>query len=142
MAVRLQGSGEWDALWGALTDHADRLNLRHMRLNINAPALYEAYHASWERTDAVGEGRGVWRVEIPLAARGAVLGHLEVAGLLDDEPVWRKVAVLTQCLDESQTALLPLACTTREMQHAPHAVAGPHVLPLPGSAHGVTQPCP
>jgi UDP-GlcNAc:undecaprenyl-phosphate GlcNAc-1-phosphate transferase len=144
LAVRLQGSAAWDGLWGALTERAARLNLRQMRLNINAPALYEAYHAWWERPGEVGEGRGVWRVEVPLTARGLALGQLEVAGLLDDQPVWQKIAALTQCVEDAQLALSPIVCTCEHLPavaHAPHAAAGPHVLPLP-AARGATHSTP
>jgi UDP-GlcNAc:undecaprenyl-phosphate GlcNAc-1-phosphate transferase len=132
MSVRLQGSAEWQGLWRELTARACPLNLQQMQLNINAPALHEAYHARWERPVEVGEGAGVWRIEVPLVARGIVLGQLEVAGGLDGEPVWQKIAALTRCVEDCHLAL----------SHAGHAaLAGPHARPQ-SAVLGAAQPCP
>ncbi len=141
MSVRLQGSAEWQALWRELTARAARLNLLQMRLNINAPALHEAYHASWERPAEIGEGGGLWRIEVPLVARGMVLGQLELAGWLDGEPVWQKLAALTQNLEDCQPALSAAAGTEGQV-HPAAAAPGPHSRPKPAAAVGAAQPCP
>src|SRR5262249_4643480 len=47
--VRLQGSVEWPSLWAALNSSNEELNLKAVRLDINAPALQESYHAQWHR---------------------------------------------------------------------------------------------
>src|SRR5262249_58355818 len=49
IAVRLQGTGEWDGLWAQLTRHAEKRQLLHLRLDVNVPALHEGYHARWDR---------------------------------------------------------------------------------------------
>ena len=46
--VRLQGSADWTKLWEQLTARALQLNLRSVRLDVNAPAVHEAYHATWQ----------------------------------------------------------------------------------------------
>jgi UDP-GlcNAc:undecaprenyl-phosphate GlcNAc-1-phosphate transferase len=99
MEVRLQGSADWGQLWLLLTGAAERLNLRQMSLDVNAPALHEAYHARWDSAAEGDEAPTQWRVTIPLAARGQSIGRLEIGGTPDGAPVWAKVAALTQVVD-------------------------------------------
>jgi UDP-GlcNAc:undecaprenyl-phosphate GlcNAc-1-phosphate transferase len=44
---RLQGSRQWERPWRALTEAAEKLRLRRIRLDVNHPAAQEAYHATW-----------------------------------------------------------------------------------------------
>jgi UDP-GlcNAc:undecaprenyl-phosphate GlcNAc-1-phosphate transferase len=99
MEVRLQGSGDWQRLWLALTDEATRLNLQQMLLDVNAPALHEAYHARWSRMIDAGEMPTLWRFEIPMASGGTSIGRLLIAGLPDETPAWSKIAELMHIVD-------------------------------------------
>src|SRR5205085_264126 len=49
IAVHLQGTTEWQRLWVQLTQHAETRRLVYLRLDVNAPALHEGYHARWDR---------------------------------------------------------------------------------------------
>src|SRR5262249_41183307 len=49
LEVRLQGSADWKELWRSLTVCASKLDLKTVRLDVNAPAIYEGYHARWDR---------------------------------------------------------------------------------------------
>jgi UDP-GlcNAc:undecaprenyl-phosphate/decaprenyl-phosphate GlcNAc-1-phosphate transferase len=108
IAVRLQGTAEWKGLWARLTHHAETRRLLHLRLDVNAPALHEGYHARWDRCPQEPEPWNRWRVEIPLTANGVVLGRLDVAGQQGDEPVWRQLAAVTRIMDEFDPTPTPL----------------------------------
>jgi UDP-GlcNAc:undecaprenyl-phosphate GlcNAc-1-phosphate transferase len=133
MTVRLQGSGDWQGLWHELTAQVAPLNLQQLRLNINAPALHEAYHASWERSADIGEAGALWRIDVPLSASGMVLGHLEVAGFLDGEPVWEKMAVLARCVGERRLTLSSVSSPGLHDTPLPAPLAGPHPRPQPAA---------
>ena len=77
--VRLQGSRPWELLWESLTEWADKLDLRHIRLDLNLPLLGEGYHASWERTTN-GDVDRCWRLDLPLIAGQRVAGYLKISG--------------------------------------------------------------
>jgi UDP-GlcNAc:undecaprenyl-phosphate GlcNAc-1-phosphate transferase len=111
-AIRLQGSGAWADQWATLTEAAEEMALKAMRLDINAPALHESYHGRWvnpcdeEYTEA---GDTSWNVAIPLLWRGQTVGRLEVSGGRDDQPVWQKIATLTKLVDELEQILCKIA---------------------------------
>jgi UDP-GlcNAc:undecaprenyl-phosphate GlcNAc-1-phosphate transferase len=128
LEVRLQGSVAWTRLWRRLTTHAAEVNLRVLRLDVNAPSLHESYHARWDRWTEVGEFPNHWRAEIPLRAHGISVGTLEVAGPQDDEPVWRKILAVTGLLEEFALELsmeaLDLAAEARETRNPRAAAEG------------------
>jgi hypothetical protein len=66
-------------LWESLTEWADKLDLRQIRLNLNLPLLGEGYHASWER-ETNGEADRSWRLDLPLLAGQRVVGYLKISG--------------------------------------------------------------
>jgi UDP-GlcNAc:undecaprenyl-phosphate GlcNAc-1-phosphate transferase len=100
IAVRLQGSAEWQELWDRLLEHAEIGQLLHLRLDVNAPALHEGFHARWDCGQEEAEPLNRWRMEMPLTAHGVVLGRLDLAGQQNEEPVWRQVAAVTRIVDE------------------------------------------
>jgi UDP-GlcNAc:undecaprenyl-phosphate/decaprenyl-phosphate GlcNAc-1-phosphate transferase len=100
IAVRLQGSAEWKELWVRLIEHAETRQLLHLRLDVNAPALHEGFHARWDRGLEEAEPLNRWRMEMPLTANGVVLGRLDLAGEQGEEPAWRQVAAVTRIMDE------------------------------------------
>jgi UDP-GlcNAc:undecaprenyl-phosphate GlcNAc-1-phosphate transferase len=110
MEVRLQGSAAWQELWVVLTHQAGDLNLQRMLLDVNAPALYEGYHARWDRLPAEIDHPSLWRAEIPLTAKGATVGRLEIAGLPDTQPLWMKIAAVTHLVEEFSNPLTGLFC--------------------------------
>src|SRR5262249_55242147 len=92
--VRLLGSFDWTEFWSRLTGCAAEMPLHSVRLDVNVPAIDEGYHASWVRL-ADGEEDGLWRIEVPLASRGQVVGRLELAGRREaEECVSVKIAAL------------------------------------------------
>jgi UDP-GlcNAc:undecaprenyl-phosphate GlcNAc-1-phosphate transferase len=101
--VRLQGSLDWTELWSGVTDLAQQLNLKAVRLDVNAPALHEGYHARWDRGIEESEEQIVWSADIPLTAGQHTIGRLEVVGYQDAEPVWMKIQALSQMVQTFET---------------------------------------
>src|SRR5262249_54288391 len=66
--VRLQGDVEWQELWNWVIACARQMNLQAVRLDVNAPAINEGYHARWDRPHVEGEYPTLWRAEVPLVA--------------------------------------------------------------------------
>ena len=107
--VRLQGSADWKELWQAVTARAAALELRQVRLDVNAPSLHEGYHARWDRGHDDVEAPHLWRAEIPLTARGLPVGRLEIVGGPGGAPVWTKIAAMTKAVEDAVEALPALA---------------------------------
>jgi UDP-GlcNAc:undecaprenyl-phosphate GlcNAc-1-phosphate transferase len=108
-SVRLQGSLNWEELWGGVKDLSEPLNLKALRLDVNAPAIHEGYHARWDRMADDAEDRVMWRAELPLEVHKQVIGRLEVIGYQDDEAVWKKIlslAKLVQAFETTATELM------------------------------------
>lgn len=110
LAVRLQGSADWKELWDAVTARADELCLKAVRLDVNAPALHESYHARWDRPDGeTNSPHSLWRAEIPLVAHRQAIGRLEITGHQDHQAVWEKIAALCKLVEEWEATVSMLA---------------------------------
>jgi UDP-GlcNAc:undecaprenyl-phosphate/decaprenyl-phosphate GlcNAc-1-phosphate transferase len=103
--VRLQGSANWEVLWNELTEWAGRLNLRTVCFDVNAPAMHEGYHARWQRPQEDGENPSLWRAELPLIVQGQTVGRLQIVGQRDLEPIWMKLASLTNVMEATLSTL-------------------------------------
>jgi UDP-GlcNAc:undecaprenyl-phosphate GlcNAc-1-phosphate transferase len=103
--VRIQGSADWPSLWHDLTAWADDLNLHSICLDINAPALHEAYLGRWEREGHEPEDHNAWRAHIPLTAAGHNMGRLEIVGRRDDGSASAKIALLAGLVEDLEFAL-------------------------------------
>jgi UDP-GlcNAc:undecaprenyl-phosphate/decaprenyl-phosphate GlcNAc-1-phosphate transferase len=91
----------WKDLWHSLKLRAEELNLQRIWMDVNAPAQHEGYHARWEQNHESASGeRPFWHIEIPMTARGASIGRLVVEGKPDDQPIWVKIAVLVQIIED------------------------------------------
>jgi UDP-GlcNAc:undecaprenyl-phosphate/decaprenyl-phosphate GlcNAc-1-phosphate transferase len=115
--VRLQGSGEWQAVWKSLTDRAADLNLRSLYLDLNLPALHEGYHARWDRLDG-DWGSAVmlcWRAEIPLVVDGQSAGRLEIVGDPEGEPMADRIRVLSEAAAEVERAVAQVVATRNQL---------------------------
>lgn len=106
LEVRLQGSAAWGVLWRRLTESAERLGLRSISLNVNSPAHHEGYHARWRAaSDKFGEEPDCWSAVILLTAWGQTIGQVAIMGRPDGEPVWRKLAELSELTDGIESVL-------------------------------------
>ena len=79
-----------------------RSNLRQGAAGREQPSLHEGYHARWDCGHDDGEAPHLWRAEIPLTAGGLLVGRLEIVGVPDGEPIWRKMAgALTKTVEDA-----------------------------------------
>jgi UDP-GlcNAc:undecaprenyl-phosphate GlcNAc-1-phosphate transferase len=98
LAIRLQGSADWDQVWDDLTGVAERLNFQTICLDVNAPAMHENYHARWDRPGGPSEAF-LWRLEIPLFNVRTPIGRLTVSAERDDQPISDALLVLIKIVE-------------------------------------------
>ena len=99
------GSADWSSLWRDLAAWADDLGLKSLCLDINAPALHEAYLGRWEQGGDEPDDINTWRTQIPLMAGGHSLGRLEIVGCRDEGSASAKIAILAGLVDDLEFAL-------------------------------------
>jgi UDP-GlcNAc:undecaprenyl-phosphate GlcNAc-1-phosphate transferase len=121
LAVRLQGSADWDEVWRDLTGCARRMNLQTVCLDVNAPALHENYHARWDRSGSRFPETHLWRFEIPLFGRGQPIGRLLVVGVRDDGPVIDDLLTLAKIVETAEVRAAEVTAPARAAQPAPTA---------------------
>jgi UDP-GlcNAc:undecaprenyl-phosphate/decaprenyl-phosphate GlcNAc-1-phosphate transferase len=128
--VRLHGKVDWKELWLQITACAPQMNLGRARLDINAPAINEGYHAQWADGtpgEDFEDAAALWSAEIPLVARGRTVGRVAVAGRRDEQPIWEKIATLARLVQDFETTVSQLTehvwvPSTPEPLRAPHAL--------------------
>jgi UDP-GlcNAc:undecaprenyl-phosphate GlcNAc-1-phosphate transferase len=103
--VRIHGSADWSGLWRNLTSWAEDLKLESLCLDIDAPALHEAYFGRWERDSKEVEDHNVWRAQVPLTAEGHSLGRLETVGRHCEGSAYCQIAILATLLEKLESAL-------------------------------------
>jgi UDP-GlcNAc:undecaprenyl-phosphate GlcNAc-1-phosphate transferase len=135
--VRLQGSLDWAELWNNLIARAHWFHIKMMRLNVNAPALHEGYHAHWECSHEEGEDNRLWRMDLPLVVNGQTLGRLEITGLSDDD-VRKRMAGVMELVEDLEIAaseligIVPVDVPTASPLEAPRPLTEKSVnRPLP-----------
>lgn len=110
--VRMQGTRQWELLWVSLTEWAARLELVHVRLDVNVPKLGEGYHASWRRPSE-GNHDGFWRLELPLIADHKIMGSLKLVGDRM-QPSGQNLDWLLDLLDQIEVHVRSIAAVERE----------------------------
>jgi UDP-GlcNAc:undecaprenyl-phosphate GlcNAc-1-phosphate transferase len=103
LAVRLQGTADWDDVWEDLVGVAAAMNLQSLSLDVNAPAMHENYLAHWTNP-APASDEHLWRLEIPLfGGSGVPIGRLTVAGQRnDDQPLADTLLTLTKIVETAE----------------------------------------
>jgi UDP-GlcNAc:undecaprenyl-phosphate GlcNAc-1-phosphate transferase len=125
MEVRLQGSADWGELWITMTAAAEQLHLRSLRLDVNAPAIGEGYHARWDVPGEEADETGMWLAAVPLEAQGRTIGRLQIVGSRDGEPVLHKFAALAELVQQLEvTASLITGPAWAGVPQKP--LSGPH----------------
>jgi UDP-GlcNAc:undecaprenyl-phosphate GlcNAc-1-phosphate transferase len=108
--MRLHGSVDWRELWLRILDLEETLNLCCLRLDVNAPALGEGYHARWARGPEMNEeDEALWRAQIPLTFKDRFIGKLEISGRRNGESLGDKIAVLEKMIQEFEDYVSQLA---------------------------------
>jgi UDP-GlcNAc:undecaprenyl-phosphate GlcNAc-1-phosphate transferase len=129
MEVRLQGSADWKAVWSRLTACASQLNLKTVYLDVNAPVIHESYHARWDCAHYESEGSSLWSATMPLQiTNGQMVGRLVITGYRDAEPLWKKIAILTQMLQEVEASMGLLLDSLKASGAEERADSRPHAL--------------
>jgi UDP-GlcNAc:undecaprenyl-phosphate GlcNAc-1-phosphate transferase len=115
-SVRLQGNREWDMLWQALIEYAEKMQLVEVKIDINLAAIQEGYHASWRRrTNA--ERRELWRAEVPLFADQHLVGRLTVAGCSESQAsACSAIGRLMDLLEPLEAEIIALATSQKVPQ--------------------------
>ena len=77
--LSIQGSRQWEGLWGELVESADRFRIVKMQLNLSLPRLHEEFFATWSR-DGRHQKELLWDFEIPLVIDEVPVGRMCVSG--------------------------------------------------------------
>jgi len=128
--VHMQGSADWKQLVTLLVGRSGDLNLRSVCLDVNAPAVFEGYHANWQRFDGEPDDCVRWRADLPLTLQGQAVGTLSVTGYHDSEPIWQKIADLTSVVKVFEESMLIDSMTKVEARSTDGGLAGLHGAPL------------
>lgn len=105
--ARLQGSREWNVLWSALTESAEKLQLTKIRLDLNVPSIAESFHGDWS-SNGHEEQESEWRLKLPLAVAGHSAGSLTVAGNRNHKSACPNIELVLELLDPFETHLRDL----------------------------------
>jgi UDP-GlcNAc:undecaprenyl-phosphate GlcNAc-1-phosphate transferase len=150
-SIRLQGTQPWDLLWNSLVEFTDKFNLHTIRLDVNIPALHEAYHASWASPVKCDSSK-LWRTEVPLFADDQILGRLTITGERDAMSVCEVIDRLMDFLCPFEARLqeivaqrvgaTPLTASTAVPHTRERAVLAPTVMPTPPGVMPVTSGVP
>jgi hypothetical protein len=111
MEVHLQGSAAWAELWNEVTVSAGLLELDRVCLDVNAPAVYEGYHARWDRGGEL-EPLSAWRLEIPLLVHGQAVGRLEVTADRNGVQAGKKWIAVSRWIGEIEQSVARLAAVS------------------------------
>ncbi|AWM40087.1 WecA-like glycosyltransferase [Gemmata obscuriglobus] len=102
LAVRIQGTIDWDSVWAVLAEAAGSADLQSLSLDVNAPELHENYHARWERATCATPDTHWWRVESPLFAHGHLIGRVAATGGRDSSPIERIFQTLARIVEATE----------------------------------------
>lgn len=82
LAVHIQGIVDWESLWDEVRGDLQPLGLEHMQLDVNIPALGEAFHGRWPELPSSqdDETRSRFQINVPLFVDGQEVGSLYCEG--------------------------------------------------------------
>ncbi len=105
--AHFQGSREWDVLWSALTESAEKLQLTMINLDLNVPAIAEGYHATWNRHGRE-DHKNEWKLKLPLAVAGHTAGSLTISGERDEDSACPSLELVLEMVGPFETRLRDL----------------------------------
>lgn len=106
--IRLQGSRQWELLWEAFSESAEKLSLSEVHLDVNLPAVEEGYHASWERPRRE-DLDPCWRLELPLMVANQSIGSLVIVGQCNQESACDDIQRLLDLIEPFEARLSALS---------------------------------
>src|SRR5262249_18766123 len=106
--------------------------------DINAPVIHEGYFARWDLGHNQPEDEELWEAAIPVPLGDRAVGQLVVSGSRDGEPVWQKIATLTELVEAFEPLASSVSCNGSKAagsqdaprvarvrpEGTPHALAG------------------
>lgn len=98
MSLHLHGCAVWDPLWRDLVAVGRINGVFGMTLDIDMPWLQESFHAHWNSGRNAGDEE-VWRVDIPIVARGRVLARFHLESHFGKKHPWQVIAEFQPCID-------------------------------------------
>jgi len=105
--VRFQGNRNWETIWDALLEFAEKHDLAKISLDLNAPWLHEGFHASWNRTRMPDDSH-LWRTQLPVFAESRSLGRLVLVGRMMDIDSASVMTELVEMLEGLQPDIIAL----------------------------------
>ncbi len=129
-SVHLQGSIQWQIIWIALIESADKLMLRRIHLDLNVPMLHEGFHAHWERR-VNDDCKTCWHLEMPLMVEGQHVGQLKIVGQPRHGPVDQEMAPLLELVGTCESYLQSLIHAKFDAQQAQLVTGRPERLAVP-----------
>jgi UDP-GlcNAc:undecaprenyl-phosphate GlcNAc-1-phosphate transferase len=102
LAIRIQGTIDWDSVWVGLSEAAGAADLQALSLDVNAPELHENYHARWERAGRAPPDAHGWRLECPLFAHGRLIGRVAASGGCDTGSIGTTLQVLARIVEATE----------------------------------------
>jgi len=132
---RFQGQREWELLWEAVLELAERFDLSSVRLNVNSPAIGEEYHASWERKEHPAASR-LWKTEIPLFLGNLTVGRLTVSGAVTDDSPFGHLSEFLESLKPFEEQFHDLLRAEDASHSTPAQTAIKATPVLAGPVHG------
>lgn len=79
-SVHMQGSRDWQELWGQVCQFAEEHDLVQITMDLNVPWMHESFHATQRRSGKQTAESEDWYAQIPLVVQGRVFGRIEVIG--------------------------------------------------------------
>src|SRR5262245_22408723 len=114
LAVQIQGTINWRPIWDRVSAEARRLKLRQVRLDIEAPAIGESFHARMDRGfNTNSEALRELKIVFPLEVGGRVIGRLEVLGDRAAAPLALIVGEVTELVHEMERIAEELIATAQ-----------------------------
>ena len=112
--VSLQGTRQWEELWGALVESAQKFHLVKMQLNLSMPHIHESFYATWAKPGRHSRDL-LWQTDIPLIVDGQAVGRLNVTGLQNEDYASTEINQFIDFVEtlESQLSLLIHQVVTR-----------------------------
>lgn len=103
-SLQLQGTREWEEVWEALVESAEKFNLMKIRMNLYLPQLHEDFFATWQRRSRSRAERR-WSTDIPLVVENTVVGTISVVGVQDGGSVAPVIAAFTELIEPVEAEL-------------------------------------
>ena len=108
VSIRLQGSQQWNILWDAFVESADKLRLSSIRLDVNLPTIHESFHASWERPKLPRADK-CWHIEVPLVINSHPVGRVCIRGERNGHSACQDIQQLMELIEPFEAKLHEVA---------------------------------